>query len=183
MAKSKLFKAGASEKVCTKCGQAKPRTEYNKCRGKERAYCKVCHSKEVAHWAHKNRERRREYARNWAAKNQDKIRAYPKRGWHDLSQATRDKKSAYAKKRHLERKYGITQKQWQQMFDRQGGVCALCRIPGRVGRHGKLAVDHCHNTGRVRGLLCAACNVSLGNLGDDVAGLMRALAYVAGPRE
>lgn len=93
------------------------------------------------------------------------------------------KKSEYAKKQHLKRKYGITQEQWNEMYEKQGGVCALCKIPGRVGKHGKLAVDHCHETGRIRGLLCASCNVSIANLGDNIVGLMNALNYVLGPKQ
>lgn len=61
----------------------------------------------------------------------------------------------------LEQKYGINSKQWQKMFDEQEGCCMIC------GRHQnefkyRLAVDHCHITGKVRGLLCTSCNTKLG---------------------
>ena len=181
MADDKLFRLGADSKLCSKCGECKPRTEFNKHLGKERAYCKSCHVASSTAWVNSNRERRRQYAREWAAKNKDRLKKYRKpHEWAAMSPERKAKKQAYAKRRHLERKYGITPEQWQEMFDRQGGVCALCKIPGRVGKHGKLAVDHCHQTGRVRGLLCAACNVSLGNLGDTVDGLTNALNYVRG---
>ena len=52
--------------------------------------------------------------------------------------------------------------------------CAIC------GGTNRLSVDHCHETGRVRGVLCTACNSALGRFGDDESGLGRALAYVRG---
>lgn len=68
------------------------------------------------------------------------------------------------------RRYGLTMEQYDAMLARQGGICAACsrpetrRINGIVTR---LAVDHCHATGKVRGLLCANCNTAVGHLRDD----------------
>jgi len=160
------FRLAANSKVCSKCGENKPRIEYNLCRGKERAYCKQCHSREVLGWVENNRAKRREYMVKWRAKNQDKIQGYTKPTWADMSDAAKARKAVYAKKRHLERKYGMTQDDWDAMYKAQNGVCAICKVPGRVGKHGKLAVDHCHVTGRVRGLLCTPCNISIGILGE-----------------
>ena len=60
---------------------------------------------------------------------------------------------------HLKAKYGITIAQYDEMFANQGGACSICLRP--VGQQ-RLAVDHDHVTGRVRGLLCARCNAQLG---------------------
>jgi hypothetical protein len=117
-------------------------------------------------WVSRNREKRLAYARSWVKNNQDKIKAYPKKPYREMSDEYKAKKAAYSKKRHLERKYGMTQADWDAMYASQGGVCAICKVPGRVGKHGKLAVDHCHSTGRVRGLLCTPCNISIGILGE-----------------
>lgn len=71
---------------------------------------------------------------------------------------------------HLRRKYGLTGDEYDALLDRQGGVCAICRQPERLmgrGRVRRLAVDHDHRTGKVRGLLCASCNTVLGQLRDD----------------
>lgn len=59
----------------------------------------------------------------------------------------------------LRYKYGITVKQYNEMLSDQQGECAICRRP--PGKR-KLSVDHCHESGRVRALLCAACNRSVG---------------------
>lgn len=60
---------------------------------------------------------------------------------------------------HYERKYGITEDDYQRMLSEQEGVCSLCKRPPRTHR---LHVDHDHVTGRVRGLLCGGCNGLLG---------------------
>lgn len=78
------------------------------------------------------------------------------------------------------RRYGITLDDYAQMLKRQGGKCALCATDTPSGRWGRFVVDHCHTTGRVRGLLCNSCNVALGRLGDSPESIQRALAYVVG---
>lgn len=77
------------------------------------------------------------------------------------------------------RKYGIDLEQYNIMLEEQDGVCAICGNPetaiSRWGTPLSLAVDHCHETGRVRGLLCRNCNVTLGRAGDNVE-LLRSMA-------
>lgn len=64
------------------------------------------------------------------------------------------------------RKYGVTEEGWMAIFERQGRACGLCRTTeNKVQWH----TDHCHETGRVRGILCTACNTTLGRLGDTAA--------------
>lgn len=73
------------------------------------------------------------------------------------------------------RKFGLTVKEYDVLLERQGGVCAICnRPPGGV----RLAVDHSHETGQVRGLLCFNCNVAIGKLHDDPTLLLRAADYL-----
>jgi hypothetical protein len=62
---------------------------------------------------------------------------------------------------HRSRKYGLTPQQYDQMYDELQGECPLCQR-----WYAALAVDHCHKTGKVRGLLCLGCNRSLGYLED-----------------
>lgn len=63
------------------------------------------------------------------------------------------------------------------MLSAQGGTCAICKSPDPKGK-GKFHVDHCHSTGRVRGLLCHACNLALGHMHDDPVRLREAALYL-----
>lgn len=73
--------------------------------------------------------------------------------------------------------YGITLEQYDAMVAAQKGLCGICGKPELRGDH-RLAVDHCHESGNVRGLLCRACNQALGTFGDTIAGLKLVMAYL-----
>lgn len=75
----------------------------------------------------------------------------------------------------LKHYYGINLAEYNSMLESQKGVCAICYKP-EVGK--ALAVDHCHRTGQVRGLLCYMCNTSLGKMEDSPDRLRRAAAYL-----
>ena len=77
---------------------------------------------------------------------------------------------------YLKRTFGITLEEYEAMVLDQGGVCAICRKTCSM----QLAVDHCHATGRVRGLLCGKCNRGIGLLGDTKENLAAALDYLSG---
>lgn len=77
-----------------------------------------------------------------------------------------------AHQRNLKTHYGITKHDFTEMFDRQGGACACC------GKVAPLNVDHCHSTGKVRGLLCTNCNFALGHFKDDVDLIKKAIEYL-----
>lgn len=79
----------------------------------------------------------------------------------------------------LKNTYGITSGEFDRMLEEQGGVCRICH-KGPSGRFKHLCVDHCHTTGKVRGLLCHACNKSLGFLEDDPARIKRLIDYLGG---
>lgn len=74
--------------------------------------------------------------------------------------------------------YGITLSDYDKLYDLQGGVCAMCSLPQIEGRKTRLCVDHCHDTGKVRGLLCTNCNVAIGLLKDDERLLQRGIDYL-----
>lgn len=71
---------------------------------------------------------------------------------------------------------GITNEDYSRMLDEQNGVCAICHSP--APERGRLAVDHNHATGKVRGLLCHSCNYGLGCFKDDPVYLEAAAAYL-----
>lgn len=74
---------------------------------------------------------------------------------------------------HIKRRYGLTPKQYSEMLDSQHGACAICKQVAE-----KLYIDHCHATGKVRGLLCSLCNSGIGMLGDSAARVDEAAAYL-----
>jgi hypothetical protein len=76
----------------------------------------------------------------------------------------------------------MTLEQYNEMLEKQNGVCAICKKPelstrGRA-KNQSLAVDHCHDTGKVRELLCMECNQTLGKFNDDPSWFIAASEYL-----
>lgn len=82
--------------------------------------------------------------------------------------------------KRLEREFGITAEEYDRRLAEQGGRCAICLGPPR-GRWKRLVVDHCHTTGRVRGLLCGPCNRAVGLFGDSATLIRQAIDFIAIP--
>jgi hypothetical protein len=112
------------------------------------------------------RELERERSKAYYAANKDK--------WKDYNKDAKPKR----RKRDIFSKYGLTAEQVDDMLASQGGKCAICLTPDPGGRYGTFHIDHCHTTGKVRGLLCHSCNTSLGHFKDDAAVIRRAANYV-----
>lgn len=72
--------------------------------------------------------------------------------------------------------YGLSEEEYQDMLFKSGGNCEICGGTCKTGR--ALAVDHCHTTGKVRGLLCTRCNNAIGNFEDNVSILKAAITYL-----
>ena len=90
----------------------------------------------------------------------------------------RERQRAYSKsymRRARLEKYGLTVEQFEEMVVAQNGCCAICGTADERG----LVVDHDHTDGRVRGLLCHACNVAIGFMKDDPERLLRAVQYLS----
>ena len=102
-----------------------------------------------------------------------RLRVYcQKTGFHKKRYARLVKEE---RERHLIRKYGITQADYDAMFAAQGGCCAICeRTQERA-----FDVDHDHDTGEVRGLLCTNCNRMIGHAGDSAERLTDAAFYLS----
>ena len=81
-----------------------------------------------------------------------------------------------------QRKYGVSLNDVDEMRKDQDYRCKICGVheEDAVGKHGGLYVDHCHTTGKVRGLLCHNCNAGLGHYKDDVDLLLAAIQYLRG---
>ncbi len=94
----------------------------------------------------------------------------------------RERKKALREAAHarsVENTYGITGEQYWELYEAQGGVCYICQRARGITK--KLAVDHDHATGYVRGLLCGPCNKILGHLRDDYKLALRICAYLERP--
>lgn len=76
--------------------------------------------------------------------------------------------------KHRIKKYGLTIKEYDELYSSQDGKCYICNIkPDR-----QLNIDHCHQTGKVRKLLCAACNTALGHSKEDIEILKSLIRYL-----
>lgn len=77
------------------------------------------------------------------------------------------------RKHYLKKKYNITPKEYETLYTKQKSQCALCER-----KFQRLAIDHDHQTGKIRGLLCIACNTGIGKLGDTIPALEKAIKYL-----
>lgn len=118
---------------------------------------------------------RNEYARNWRAKNKKRLAKEARERRKKWSPERKAAEVHRQRRYQYKAKYGITIEDYEALFVQQGGQCALC--PSKPNQR-RLAVDHCHDTGRVRGLLCIKCNHALGVLGDTPEGITSALTYL-----
>lgn len=111
----------------------------------------------------RNREKRNRYQREYRAKNAER----------EKQKMAEYRASGRPEELRKMRQYGITEDEYQVMLKAQGGRCAICDAP-MEGPH----IDHDHQSGKVRGLLCFSCNTGLGHLGDDRDRLLGALTYL-----
>jgi hypothetical protein len=75
--------------------------------------------------------------------------------------------------------FGLTLEQYNHLLAQQGGVCGICGSTSvNSSRNKHFMVDHCHETGQIRGILCHTCNSGLGKLGDSIVGVRQALEYL-----
>ena len=146
-------------KTCIKCQEVKPLDEYYKRKDSKdghRNECKKCKLELSKEYRSENRDKISEYMKDYVSKPENKERA---------------------KSRHLRRNFGITLDDYNQMFTEQEGCCAIC------GKHQSelnktLCVDHCHETGEVRELLCDKCNRGLGYFNDNADTMESAIEYL-----
>ena len=152
------------EHTCTKCKITKDASLFYKDTSKLNnlhTNCKLCQSsrnklkrKTNLAWRASQLQKAKEYRLKYPEKNKESIR-----------NAT------------LKAKYGITSKQYDELFQSQGYKCAVCNCTQNNG-YGKMPVDHCHTTGKVRAILCQSCNVTLGKVGENEEILLSLIAYL-----
>lgn len=136
-------------KICRVCGIGKPLSDYNRKVSSKDGKRSDC------------RDCQKEYHRKRYAENPERHKAI-----------TRKNQRLYTAKKH-----NLSESDLEELYDLEGHSCAICGI--HENDYGKyLAIDHCHSTGRVRGLLCTNCNTGLGNFRDDLSLLLRAVDYL-----
>ncbi len=112
------------------------------------------------------------YSANYAKKNKEWIAE------KDKARSRREHDPEYKNKKYyslIKRKYGLSEDTYKQMLESQNAKCKICRLSPAKGK--RLHVDHCHKTGKVRGLLCAQCNWFAGKLDNLPRVLMRLFIY------
>lgn len=150
--KTKAGKIKTKEQVCTKCGKKQPLTTeyfYKRATGRN-GFCRKCISCRV------------KYAKLYHQKNRLKHLKKSREQW-------------------LRANYSITVGDYDYMFKKQNGVCAICKQPEVMkNQYGliRLSVDHDHKTGKVRGLLCNRCNITLGKFEEDINLFLDAAEYL-----
>ncbi len=98
--------------------------------------------------------------------------------WRSDNNSFRTECIECTQERALINKLGVDFKRYHQMVKSQDHRCAICDSKLESSRYSKFAVDHCHKTGKVRGLLCTQCNTALGLMKDSVHRLESAIRYL-----
>lgn len=188
-------------RICTMCGITQPITSFTRSvskSGGRMSRCKACLAKLSVEKRAQNHESYKKWREEYRHRNADKLRQREVDRWANMPE---DEKKAHRAKRtqwlkdnpdrvldyYLRRKYKISLEDYNLMLVAQGFKCAICQSPAdshratlgkKRGEHNPLCVDHCHETGVVRGLLCHSCNMGLGAFGDQIDWLIGAIEYL-----
>lgn len=132
--------------------------------GKEKLICDKCRKEKSSLWQKENKERVNEKNRIWASLNYEQ-------------------KYNSGKNSKLLKEYGINLEEFNKMLIKQNYKCKICgkeETKQFKNTKWKLSVDHCHKTGKVRGLLCAKCNIALGKFEEKEHLFLNAIKYLKG---
>lgn len=158
-------------KKCRICGEVKPLGEFHRAtdmRDGHRNECKSCFG-ELAK-ARYDSARAVERTQRWREANSERYSAY-RREYSARPERKRKMRDLYYR-----RTFGISADEFDALLEKQGGGCAICgKRPTRLA---SLHLDHCHETGAIRGILCSSCNQGIGQFGDDPILLERAAVYL-----
>lgn len=120
----------------------------------------------------KNKEKVKAAAKAYRAQNHEKYLDYNRRYQRERYEADPN----YWRAKGIKSTYGITMEDYELLMVAQERCCAICRRPlGDLKPH----IDHCHTTGKVRGILCRGCNVGIAHLQDDPLVALRASEYLS----
>lgn len=157
-------------KRCSACKQEKPRTDFGIHRSLADGLmriCKECNRRNASLWRQANPEKFRAARDKWKREHPDRVKELNNRS------AQKRYKPGSTTARQRARRLGMLPGDYDALYAKQGGKCAICFRECEV-----LDVDHCHETGVIRGGLCRKCNSGIGLLGDDPDVLWNALQYL-----
>lgn len=157
-------------KRCNQCGLTKQLTSfYRNPAGRKgrRPECKECTKERRKEWYARNRAREIARVGAWQRQNPEKL---AKQRMKNVEERARKHRNW-----HLQKRFGLTLEQYGQLLSKQDARCAIC---GDAPEGRTLHVDHDHETGEVRGLLCMRCNNALGLFREDPDALTSALDYL-----
>ncbi|MFZ4411456.1 MAG: endonuclease VII domain-containing protein [Bacteroidales bacterium] len=168
--------SGMERRECRSCLTKKNKINYIKNKERIKAVAKI-HRKE-------NKEKLQDYGKKYYRKNKTKILEYSsvyqknnKDSVNLSSKKYRDSNPEVIKDRTLQKKYKINGADYEQMMKHQNEKCAICKVHNNDLKVA-LCVDHCHSTGKIRGLLCGSCNRALGLFRDSITFLSSAIDYL-----
>ena len=156
---------------CSGCKETKPRTAFNTRTDRARGYASQCKACKILRRSAVAAEKRRAGYRLWVAKNPDKAKLATQRWRAKNKEYCREKRRSGTLAR-----YGLTPAMYDALFAAQGNRCAICAADKSAGKG--WSVDHNHATGKVRAILCSACNTGIGLLRDDPGLLETAATYL-----
>lgn len=168
-------------KKCSNCKEIKTLEEFhknNRYKFKRHLYCKQC----VAIKWLKNKKDRTEYLIKYE-ENRIRPKEYNEKKSLKSKEYWKKEKDNLKEPRNklrLKREYNLTVEQYNQLVEDQQHMCFICEVHEDTLKR-KLAVDHCHKTGKIRGLLCFHCNTGLGHFRDNEKLLTKAIKYLTKP--
>lgn len=167
-------------KICVRCKVEKDISEFHNRKRSKDGKAFAC--AECINYGTRNSPNRKKHQKAWNEKRKGYHKEYYEK--NKIMWLNRGREN------YLIRTFGITQKQFDEMLESQGGVCAICGKQERVYTPGlvinetrRMCIDHDHKTGKIRGILCYACNVSIGRFDDNPETLRRAAEYLEKFRE
>lgn len=177
----------AVQRICRTCNAAKAMSEFYKDARypKGDIHCAACRREKVRIWRTSNKARAAEIQKRSRQRNPEAARKRASE-WHKNNHARHLAYMADRRKTHAEQiaaskrksAFGITLADYNAMLEKQNHQCAICGKSPEQNQK-RLAVDHCHTTNKIRGLLCSTCNKAIGLFSDNIPQLQSAIQYLS----
>lgn len=154
-------------KYCSGCNSTKELSGFgvdNSEKDGHRFQCKICRNTKQREYTYKNKD---------LIKERNKNKTESRKAYYKTDRGIESSRRA-----HLKRAFGMTLEEYNKKLIDQENVCEICKELNTHSKHGVLAVDHCHYTNKIRGLLCYKCNTAIGCFNDNIEILKNAIKYI-----